>query len=52
MAAGAVVGSWTTARPDEGERETEYDFSSWSEEELRTYLELSEKLSVRKRSRD
>jgi hypothetical protein len=52
MAASAVVGSWTTARPEEGERETEYDFSSWTEEELETYLELSEKLSVRKRPRD
>jgi len=52
MAATAVVGSWTTARPDEGEREIEYDFSSWSEEELQTYLELSEKLSLRKRPRD
>jgi hypothetical protein len=51
MAAGAVIGSWTTARPDEGERETEYDFSSWSEDELQTYLELSEKLSVRRRPR-
>jgi hypothetical protein len=52
MAAGAVVGSWTAARPDEGEKETEYDFSGWSVEELQTYLELSEKLSVRKVPRD
>jgi hypothetical protein len=52
MAAGAVVGSWTTARPDEGEKEIEYDFSSWSESDLETYLQLSEKLSVRKHLRD
>jgi hypothetical protein len=52
MAAGAVVGSWTTSGPDEGERETEYDFTEWTEEELATYLELSEKLSVRRRPRD
>jgi hypothetical protein len=52
MAAGAVVGSWTTVKPDEDEVETEYDFSEWTLEELAKYLELSEKLSVRKRPRD
>jgi hypothetical protein len=52
MAAGAVVGSWTEARSDEGAREAEYDFSGWSEEELEMYLQLSEKLSVRKHLRD
>ena len=52
MAAGAVVGSWTTAKPDEDEGETEYDFSEWTEDELTTYLQLSEKLSVSKRPSD
>jgi hypothetical protein len=52
MAAHEVVGSWTTAKSDEDEGETEYDFTGWTEVELATYLQLSEKLSVRKRSHD
>jgi hypothetical protein len=50
IAASGVAGSWATKAPEQ-EDEAEYDFSDFTEEELATYIELSDKLGVGRRAR-
>jgi hypothetical protein len=49
LAASALTGAWTSKEVDE-EDQDDFDFSNFSNEELATYVELSEKLKVHKRS--
>jgi len=50
IAASAVAGTWSAKQIEEGEVE-EYDFEDLTEEEVMAYIEISEKLAIKKRKR-
>jgi hypothetical protein len=49
MAVNAVVGDWTDRQMEEAEGMQEFDFSELSDEELESYIQLSDKLGGRRR---
>lgn len=51
MAVGAVVGTWTVAKRQGDDESGDFDFSEFSDAELKAYIRLDEKIGNRKRAR-